>query len=150
MIGLSTLVGLALGAPMLAEAKTKYYLTPGTFQGNAALTACDTGFRMASLWEIRDTTNLQYDRSRGHTLGDSGSGPPTEEWGWIRTGNRSASYGGGGVSNCLAWTTNAPSPSYGTIAHLAGEWYMPTLPISPWAANEITCDTAVRVWCVHR
>jgi hypothetical protein len=150
-IGLLTAVALTIGAPTFAEARTtKYYLTPGIFQGDAALTACSPGFHMASLWEVRDPTNLQYDTIRGYTLADSGSGPPTERWGWIRTGNSSASYGGGGVSNCAAWTTNAGPPAYGTFAQLVGEWNLASSPISPWAANEISCDTALHVWCVSK
>jgi hypothetical protein len=90
---LSVVFALTIGAPTLAEARTTYYLTTRTFQGNAALTAGTAGFHMASLWEIRDTSNLQYDTSRGLTQADSGSGPPTETWGWARTGSGSNATG---------------------------------------------------------
>src|SRR5258708_6276766 len=92
-VGLLAVVALTVGTPARAEAKTKYYLTRGTFQGNAVLTACAGGYHPASLWEIRDTSNLQYDTSRGVTQADSGSGPPSEAWGWIRTGSSSNSTG---------------------------------------------------------
>src|SRR5262245_60366073 len=98
MVGLLAVCALTIGAPTLVEAKNKFYLTKDGFQGNAVLTACDAGFHMASLWEIHDPSNLQYD-TRGFTLADAGSGPPAV-LGWIRTGIfASASGGGVGIDN---------------------------------------------------
>jgi hypothetical protein len=148
-VGLLAVVALTVGAPARAEAKTKYYLTTGTFQGNAVLTACASGYHMASLWEIRDTSNLQYDTSRGLTQADSGSGPPSEAWGWIRTGSSSNSTGDIGTSNCIVWTTNA-GDRYGTILSLTGYWVGAGSVISPWVATSYSCDTAIHVWCVRK
>ena len=88
VIGLLAVSAVTLSVPIQAEAKTKYYLTSVSVPGDAALTACDPGFHMASLWEIHDTSNLQYDTGRGLTQDDSGSGPPAA-LGWIRTGGTS-------------------------------------------------------------
>jgi len=57
-----------------------------TFDGAHALTACVLGFHMASLWEIFNVSVLEYDTSLGATMDDSGSGPPADVLGWIRTG----------------------------------------------------------------
>src|SRR5262249_29960257 len=106
MFGLLAVFALMLSAPAFVEAKSRYYLTTVGVQGNAALTACDKDFHMASLWEIHDTSNLEYDTSRGLTRDDSGSGPPTG-LGWIRTGGGALSSTLAGEGNCNAWTTNS-------------------------------------------
>ena len=64
----------------------KFYRTQTTFDGAHALTACVLGFHMASLWEIFNVSVLEYDTSLGATMDDSGSGPPADVLGWIRTG----------------------------------------------------------------
>ena len=149
--GLFMVLATTIGAPHPAEARGKsFYLTPGSYEGDAALKACASGFHMASLWEIRDTSTLQYNVRLGLTRGDSGSGPPTGEWGWIRTGSGSSTYGNLGVPNCAAWTTNQGDPHYGTLASLSEEWDVPSSPIVPWMAAQISCDHAVHVWCVRQ
>jgi hypothetical protein len=85
-----------------------YYLTQNLFTGANALTACEPGFHMASLWEIFDTSNLQYDTTRGYTRADSGNGPPQndDDLGWVRTGNIAGSgFTRPGLANCSAWTS---------------------------------------------
>lgn len=62
----------------------RYYLTTLTANGaNAANPGnCADGFHFASLYEIQDLGQLQYDTSRGEVLADSA--PPTALEGWIR------------------------------------------------------------------
>lgn len=125
-----------------------FYLTTTDHNGSEALTACDTGFHMASLWEILDTSNLRYDTSRGHTHADSGSGPPFAIHGWIRTGNQVGDDGAGNA-NCLAYTT-ANELVFGTTVNLPRLWASPEVTvISPWVALAQTCNQTKRVWCVQ-
>ena len=42
-----------------------YQVTTGTFDGSQALTACASGYHMASIYEIYDTSRLRYDTSLG-------------------------------------------------------------------------------------
>lgn len=135
-----------------AEAKgpRKFYLTQGSFNGSQALTACAQDYHMASLWEIFDTTNLRYDTTLGQTEDDSGSGPPSSDAGWVRTGSRSSGTDGtGGVDNCFAWTSDN-SDHYGTIVFLTSAWDLPPRDrIDPWRGPAIGCNANVRVWCVQ-
>jgi|RhiMetdeSRZDD1v2_1073273.scaffolds.fasta_scaffold42096_5 hypothetical protein len=149
LLGLLVLLLVAIHNPIPADAggpKT-FYLTTGLFAGNEALQACDKGFHMASLWEIRETTNLSYDTSRGLTTDDSGSGPPAAP-GWIRTGFFSTGQNVVG-SNCNAWTSNLSSDN-GTEAGLQGDfWDNAALVISPWIAVVEQCSLRSNVWCVE-
>ena len=80
----------------------QFYLTKTNHTGAEALTACDVGYHMASMWEIFDPTTLRYNTELGVTRDDSGFGPPSEVIGWIRTGNESSVN----VTrpNCNSWT----------------------------------------------
>src|SRR5581483_1390297 len=147
MLGSSVLLDWTMAGPSFAAAR-KYYLTKATFAGDAAATACDPGYHMASRWEVVETTALQYDTRRGITAADSGSGPPTEEFGWIRTGYRPILTGGPGVSNCLAWSSGDPGVD-GTYAGIGGGWGVDTAPfVNRWAMEEGSCGTPHHVWCV--
>jgi len=144
-------LGLTICLPSLADAldlRRKFYLTQGTFQGNQALTACDKGFHMASLWEIFDPSNLKYDTTRGQTLADSGSGPPGDLFGWIRTGVGNANAVGPGVANCFTWTSASVNDD-GTIVLLEPTWTASSTAISPWRATVLTCNNLTNVWCVQ-
>ena len=67
---LVTLVGM-VGFSRDATAKPKmYYLTVTDFTGGDAVTACDSGFHMASLSEIQDPSTVQY-ATRSTTVYDS-------------------------------------------------------------------------------
>ena len=101
---------------------------------------------MASFWEISDTSNLKYDTSRGIVIADSGSGPPAEQWGWVRTGSYSDGAGQIGASNCVAWTSDSDA-RYGTFVFINPDWG--TSAVNTWVASVIYCDYALHVWCVH-
>ena len=145
-------VSHAQGPP---ERPRAFYLTQTTHSGGEARSACAAGYHMASLWEIFDTSNLRYDTRLGLTQGDSGSGPPTFVYGWIRTGNiASTGLEGPGAANCSAWTSDSGMDS-GTVVLLEPDWSAggteasPVSPISPWAAAAGGCVTARNVWCVQ-
>ena len=156
----STLILLVLLAVMFetpASAALKsptlrmFYVTPAAFPGNAALTACSTGYHMASIFEVLDVSNLRYDTTLGFTVEDSGSGPP-QVLGWIRTGTGSSGNSAVGLGNCQAWTSNA-STDNGTIAAPALYFLWPnnslSSTINPWGAITESCDQSIRVWCVQ-
>ena len=88
---LVTLIGM-VGLSSAAAAKPKmYYLTNNYFYGGDAITACDSGFHMASISEIQDPSNLQY-ATRSTTAHDAlvdgeGFEPPSDHKGWVRTGS---------------------------------------------------------------
>ena len=82
-----TEVDTLVAAAAAADSRRAFYVTSVGHKGDAASTACESGFHMASIWEIIDVSNLRYDTARGFTRPDSGSGPPQWEEGWIRTGD---------------------------------------------------------------
>jgi len=128
----------------------KFYLTVDRYAGDQVLTACAGGYHMASLYEILDPTDLRYNTELGLRSADSGFGPPTEPWatGWIRTGYF-ANAGSPGASNCSFWTSGVGSSDHGTIAFLNRVWNSPARAVSPWAAEEVGCNTLAHVWCVQ-
>jgi hypothetical protein len=138
-------------------ARRRFYLTKTTHLPPEALDACETGFHMASIWEIHDPSNLLYDTTLGRTREDSGSGPPIDS-GWIRTGNdnEDVNLGGGeaGANNCNGWT-EADANSSGTAARLGGptatetDWTQPASIVAPWTGHGVTCGSVIRVWCVE-
>ena len=132
-------------APAAAGGK-KYFMTPDTFTGAAALDACGKGYHMSSLWEIFEISQLKYDTKRGHAREDSGSGPPGALLAWIRTGGASSAINTPGIANCSAWTSDVKADR-GTIVELNGVWAAPAAASSPWNAVTAACDTPLRVWC---
>lgn len=167
MVAASTVVlaVFGLGTPPVAIAKDKdecavpamrqFYLTMQYYDGASALTACEPGYHMASMWEIFDPSNLVYDTNLGATQDDSGSGPPNDFSGWVRTGNNASLSGAGsaGSSNCDAWNSN-DSEFRGTVAELVqsgwGQGDRQSAFVQPWAAYTSSCDSQFqRVWCVE-
>ena len=124
-----------------------YYLTQGTYNGANANTACAVGYHMASLWEILDPSNLEYNTALGYTTDDSGQGPPTTRNGWVRTGYEKR-LSGAGQGNCDAWTNN--SSGFGTVAWLNCEWGDTAPSLYVWNAAIGMCDFELgyHVWCV--
>ena len=134
-----------------ACARPRFYLTKEGFRGDAALSACVPGFHMASLWEILDPSQLQYDTTLGRGREDSGQGPPIAQ-GWIRTGaaaNAQPNVNGDaepGEVNCDAWTSTG---LYGTVAQLESQWDRPPSAVAPWRTFSGTCGSLPPVWCVE-
>jgi hypothetical protein len=120
-----------------------YYLTKTSHDGAGALGACAAGYHMASLWEILDPSNFQYNTELGLTEGDSGQGPTI--WsGWVRTGTMADVGAQPGEGNCYGWA-EADSGANGTLVGLSWgnqdfhTWYSLTLP----------CNLLRPVWCVE-
>jgi len=129
----------------------KYYLTKQADwkPGGEASTACATGYHMASLMEIFDTSNLSYNTSLGETSADSGSGPPAWIWGWIRTGSTSMPDTVEGRANCLGWT-NSTAFEQGTVVRASSlSWTDPATAVSPWHASNPVCSNNLASWCVE-
>jgi hypothetical protein len=94
--------------------KRNYYLTPGTFNGNEALTACKSGYHFASSAELSDSTAITYNSTLGRSQADDGAGPPTVAFGWVRSGYISNSSPTSGSetnipTNCNLWTSASGS-----------------------------------------
>ena len=106
---------------------------------------------MASVWEIFDPSNLFYNNELGFNQADSGSGPPSGTYGWIRTGAPAAlgvdDPSLPGRVNCNAWTvgTNA---GFGSIARFSQNWHVEGLRlIADQDAGD--CDLQIKVWCMQ-
>lgn len=130
-----------------------FYLTQATVTAGNALDACADGYHMASLWEILDPSNLQYDTVLGHTAADSGEGPPVwggfGDYGWVRTGNVSGdTITTAGLANCTAWTSSSGAHS-GTTAALPWNWTAGLSQVHVWDVATWPCNVALRVWCVE-
>ena len=129
----------------------RYYLTdgiPSAVQGDGVLTACAKGYHTASIWEIADPTNLIYDSTLGLTFHtDTGAGPPTDWYGWVRTGTNDYIGDSAGRSNCNGW--NSPSSGeYGTRVGLPVDWTAATH-IGPWLVDTTQCNMYNMTWCVR-
>jgi hypothetical protein len=131
-----------------ANARRKYYLTPGTYLGNQTLTACAAGYHMATFYEIAETSNFSYDSVLGYQLADSGpAGPPMAVLGWVRTGYQASGFGVG--ANCLAWQSGSGIDN-GTVVYLYLEPDFTTARVeTAWAGQYDVCNTGYRVWCVQ-
>ena len=150
VIVLAIVCCVALEAPVIAASKKKgtkkYYLSESAFTGSQASTACEKGFHMALLWEIYNTSALQYDVELGLVHSNSAFGPPVG-FGWIKTGNSPSNVTNiPGLDDCLSWTVN---DGKGTAVSLAGHWNTTSSVISPWIAILFTCDNSLSVWCVQ-
>ncbi len=152
----------ALEVPQAAPAVSsnglrRYYRTADTYTPAFAINACGTGYHFASLWEILDTSNLEYageridafsgdaDMGEGPPVGGKGLGRP----GWIRTGYNNSNTGVTGQANCDAWTSVNPA-HYGTLAGLSYEWGAGTTEdIFVWNVELGNCEYRTGVWCVE-
>lgn len=138
------------------DARRLYYLSNDMRIGSSALTGCASGYHMASLWEIFDTSNLKYNTELGLLADDSGFGPPISvngegALGWIRTGSDADSGSTAGQANCNAWTFENGEAASGTVAQPVLDWRASTTAtsISPWIAKTGFCSVAQHVWCVQ-
>jgi len=135
-----------VNAGLLAKPKM-YYLTKNSFDGGDAITACDSGFHMASISEIQDPSNLQYaDRSTAEydSLVDGQRlGPPSNHMGWVRTGVYPPS---GFVYDCEDFRDNRYNHS-GTTVSLTEQ--TASTPNMLWQAALQFCSQPEPVWCVE-
>ena len=125
----------------------EFYLTKTQHNGAQALSACAEGFHMASMGEIRDTSNLRYNTDLGEKALDSGFGPVVD-FGWIRTGTIPFTANIPGVANCGVWNL-AVNGNYGTRVEPFFAWNNAGITTSPWTSETHPCDSLSRVWCVQ-
>lgn len=125
------------------------YLTKANYATNQVRTACASGYHMASLWEILDVSNLIYDysHSAAYTKADSGYGPPSYWYGWVRTGYDSSSSSTTGTGNCNNWSSTSSSV-YGVSVRLSRTWETAPGDIGTWDTTSFTCNYTGPVWCV--
>jgi hypothetical protein len=126
-----------------AFAGRQYYLTSSTHLGNQVLSACETGYHAASLWEIYDVSNLAYNTTLGYAHFPGDGTPPTNVWGWARTGDV-ASIG----SNCGIWSF-AAAGHFGTVIAMPNNWSTPGSTMGAWKTDTRECNVITRVWCVE-
>ena len=135
--------------PGASPQRRRFYLTTTLHSGAVARRACDVGFHMASIWEILDPTQLEYDTSRGVVTEDSGVGPPTSRGGWVRTGKPSDFFSSApGGASCAGYTTTNGA---GTTVSLPESWDTSAsdLRLQWWLGDTRPCVDARRVWCVE-
>ena len=123
----------------------RFYLAPAVANATLAETGCEAGYHFASFWEILDTSNLVYNTTLGIPATDSGSGPPTNWEGWVRTGYSSNNSTNPGQANCNAWGTTTGS---GTTVSLPWDWTAGG-DIHVWDAGFAACGNPANVWCVE-
>lgn len=142
-----------------ADPRRAFYLTDTLFWGDQVLTACTSGFHTASLFEILDVSNLRYatEVTSAAYLDDSGAGPPSGIWGWIRTGSSADVSLNPGQANCNGWTSSS-GLEYGTQVGLAIDWSSTSTALGwlgPWLATTDCCGSlpglcnfGEPVWCI--
>jgi hypothetical protein len=136
-------------ALLAADGGRHFYLTDANFATDNALTACADGYHTASLWEILDVSNMvyDYDHPDAHVKDDSGRGPPSFWYGWVRTGQDASGSATAGSGNCNNWTSTSSANS--TVAvRLSRTWETAPGDIGPWDATSFTCNFSGPVWCV--
>ncbi|MFC2055503.1 hypothetical protein ACFLV7_14585 [Chloroflexota bacterium] len=134
---------------VLSTAMRKFYLTKTKYDGSQAASAsvCAEGYHFASLWEILDISNLEYEQSLGETQDDSAEGPPASIFGWVRTGYTNDTSSTAGKANCSTWSTTSGN---GTTAALAQDWTDPSSQdIHVWDVEYFECSINWHVWCVE-
>ncbi len=142
--------GACVGEP---GRRRRFYLTIGIFNGANADNPnnCAEGYHFASLFEIFDPSNLEYESSLGQTRADSGEGPPSSGPGWARTGVGGAVAGAPGQVNCNVWSSPL-SGDFGTLVTLPNDWegvLAPAENVLPWVTGDIPCNTSHPIWCVE-
>ena len=149
VIRLTFIVILIFGSFEAALADRYFYLTNANFLPDQAKTACGSGYHMASLWEILDVSALSYDHNHvgAHKKDDSGDGPPSYWYGWVRTGQSASVSNAAGTGNCQNWTSRNGG-DYGTLVRLSRTWETAPGNIFTWEATSFVCSTIGPVWCV--
>jgi hypothetical protein len=137
-------------ASQVEVARRGFYLTELDYDADQALSACAEDYHMASLWEILDVSNLAYayDHPDAHTKDDSGRGPPSHWYGWLRTGWNSSGTDTAGVGNCQNWTS-ITSGDRGSIGRLTYDWATAPTAVGPWETLAWDCSGIAPVWCVQ-
>lgn len=104
---------------------------------------------MASMWELMDISTLVYHYIHPYVKAkdDSGYGPPSQWYGWVRNGCDPSGCSTAGMGNCLNWTS-VDAGDYGTIVRLSNDWATPLGYVGPWYVSTWSCTGISPVWCV--
>jgi hypothetical protein len=113
-----------------------FYVTPGLFAGNQVLTACASGYHLASIWEIRDPSNFAYDTRRGLRNASYQAGPPAFLEAWLDDGQEPNVN-----HDCTGWTDS--SGSFGRTAYLGIHYAGPVF----YELAQTDCGEEHHVWC---
>lgn len=127
----------------------QFFLTKSTYaKGDAVLDVCAAGYHTASLWELADPSNLEYNTALGLNGDDGGQGPPSHNFGWVRTGYGSDVTAVAGRANCAVWSS-VDFSEYGTVVELPFSWTAGAEDIGVWVADTVACGENRRVWCIE-
>jgi len=129
---------------LCGDGRPRYYITEEEFRADLALTACDSGFHMASMWELFEPSALHYDVRRGFGAADSGSGAP-QLHAWIRTGSPVSDGGVPGDLSCEGWERGDSNASGTLVAFGVDDWISGII----WDSAEALCSNTIPVWCVE-
>jgi hypothetical protein len=157
---LVSLVGM-VGFSRADNAKM-YYLTKNSFDGGDAITACDSGFHMASLSEIQDPSNVQYAPGRKPAYDstyefvpfDQASDQFPDHIGWVRSGV----YPPSGFVNDCGDFRDKYDIQLGTTMTRRSLWgednghslYEESDPAAWWQSTQTaSCSQPEPVWCVE-
>ena len=119
-----------------------------THNGANAIGACAAGYHMAQAEEISNPGVLDYDHSNGYNRSDNSlGGPPTNVYGWVRTGWVSATSSTPGTGNCQLWT----SSTYGQYGSQMTFEHIITASTNQHDQDFQTdhCSYSYRTWCVE-
>lgn len=146
------------------DCRKLFYLTRDVHFGDQALTACDAGFHMASVMELKEWAGLRYDTGRGQQSDDSGYGPPVRTTaavdptvvGWARTGGPAAASSVVGsdvpTPNCNAWTSRG-FEHYGFLVEFVRRHPFANdvtdYVLWPPSDFDAACQIRRRVWCIE-
>ncbi len=125
----------------------RYYRAVGG-QGNVPLARCDPGFHFATLFELLQTTGIEFDPVRSGVFGTSDGFPQTGLEGWVRTGGFSLVGRTPGRATCARWTSNSENDS-GTTAQLLDDWSLSPENPGRWVTSVDTCNRSKNVWCIE-
>jgi len=149
------------GVPASAK---MYYLTVTRFTGGEAVTACDSGFHMANISEIQDTSKLEYAPRRTPAYDPPHDSPALdktsdefsdrfpEHTGWVRS---EADPYSGSVRNCDGWTSSSDQQGGTTMTRRSlwgenGRSLYESDPAAWWQASRVeSCSQPQSVWCVE-
>lgn len=135
----------------ICTARTRIYMTKTKHQGDSVLTACTSGFHVASHTELQGLASYAYDYVLGSTNDESGSGAPVEVLAWIRNGGKVPSNGTLSFVNCLGWTSS--NSSSGTSTRILSMINSTTgtipNPSHLYSASFGACGNNIPVWCIE-
>jgi len=147
IVTLFALVLVAEPPSARAQGLKLYYLTASSFAGDVATQACATGYHMASIAELSDLGNHRYvifDPDAYKANGDQGHGPPTNIYGWLRTGETTSA-----TSNCSLWKSTSSGDTGLTAAITINIGGAPSVQALVWDLESDSCTATNHVWCVE-